>query len=587
MPPKSKSKVIEPELVSISELNTSVSRHGYAIPKEQFSEKALERLKKDLTAEPIQQPGYVAQDCSFPIYLESPKKIYLPRYYGIQKYGLPKSNKLIGTGIKANLKFDGSLRPYQVNIANIYLKAANETGGGLISIGCGRGKTVIGLYIAASINLKTLVVVHKEFLAEQWIERILGDSSKGIKGFLPGAKVGRLQGKIIDVEDKDIVIAMVQSLSQKDYSESILKDFGLVVYDECHHLSAEIFSRALIKTATQFTLGLSATPDRKDGLTYVFKYFLGDIVYQESQNEDKTILIKAIHYFNDDPIYSAEIQNRMGDLNRPQMINNICSCERRNKIILDELQNLMNEGRKVLILSDRKEHLKYLMDQIETKLFKAETKDKEENKEKDKDNIEVVEKKKKRKKKPVQTVDKDGNIIEEEDDIGPNKLYGKISGLYVGGMKQTDLKISEDKDIILGTYPMVSEGFDCPTLDTVILASPKSDVVQSVGRIMRKKPEDRERQHQVIDIIDYFGTFAQQWETRKKYYRKQKYQFDEYTYDDNSVETIIKGKSPSPRKQKTFKQEIAELSFIDEETNQQTLDDFLENEDNDEEEDNE
>jgi superfamily II DNA or RNA helicase len=583
MPPKAKankSKIIEPELVTISELDTGLSRHGYSIPKEQFSEKALDRLKKDLTAEPIQQQGYVTQDASFPIYLESPKKIYLPRYYGIQKYGLPKSNKLIDTGIKANLKFDGSLRPYQINIADIYLKAAKEIGGGLISIGCGRGKTVIGLYIAASINLKTLVVVHKEFLAEQWVERILGDPSKNITGFLPTAKVGRLQGKIIDVEGKDIVIAMVQSLSQKDYSENMLKEFGLVIYDECHHLSAEIFSRALIKTATQFTLGLSATPDRKDGLTHVFKYFLGDIVYSEAQNEDKTILIKAIHYFNDDPIYSAEITNRMGDLNRPQMINNICSCERRNKIILDELQILMNQGRKVLILSDRKEHLKYLMDQIETKIFKPSAVPATDiitttTTEKTNEPIKV-----KRKKKVI--VSEDGTII---DDTGPNKLFGIISGLYVGGMKQTDLKISEGKDIILGTYPMVSEGFDCPTLDTVILASPKSDVIQSVGRIMRKKPEDRDRQHQVIDMIDYFGTFAQQWETRKKYYRKQKYQFEEYTYDDNSVETIIKGKAPQPRKQKSFKEEMSELSFLDEDNieqdnfddndNDQTLDNFL------------
>ena len=87
--------------------------------------------------------------------------------------------------------------PYQINIADIYLKAAKKVGGGIISIGCGRGKTVIGLYIAAALNLKTLVVVHKEFLAEQWKERILGDSSKNIKGFLPTAKVGLLQGKII------------------------------------------------------------------------------------------------------------------------------------------------------------------------------------------------------------------------------------------------------------------------------------------------------------------------------------------------------------------------------------------------------
>ena len=186
------------------------------------------------------------------------------------------------------------------------------------------------------------------------------------------------------------------------------------------------------------------------------------------------------------------------------------------------------------------------------------------------------------KKKVITTTGADGEIIETIDDTGPNKLYGKLSGLYVGGMKQSDLKISEGKDIILGTYPMVSEGFDCPTLDTVILSSPKSDVVQSVGRIMRKKPEDRDRQHQVIDIIDYFSSFAQQWETRKRYYRKQKYQFDEYTYDDNSNETVISKKVP--RKPKSLKEEMAELSFMDEEgcndisstQNNLTLDGFLE-----------
>ncbi len=495
--------------IELNGLDTVLTRHGYSIPKDQINPKELEKLKEKLTANPNQQGGYSPMgSMAFPIYLESNKKIYLPRYYGLEKYGKPKVNKLKTTGVPANLKFDGSLRPYQINIAEIYLKAAKKVGGGIISIGCGRGKTVIGLYIAAALNLKTLVVVHKEFLAEQWKERILGDPSKNIKGFLPTAKVGLLQGKIIDVYEKDIVIAMVQSLSQKDYSESILQDFGLVIYDECHHLSAEIFSRALIKTATRYTLGLSATPTRKDGLTYVFKYFLGDTVYSESQNEDKTILIKAFHYFNDDPSYCNELTNRMGDFNRPKMINNICSCDKRNKIILEELSDLIEDGRKVLILSDRKEHLTYLKSEIATRIPKA------------------------------------------------------TSGMYVGGMKQTDLKISEDCDIILGTYPMVSEGFDCPSLDSVILASPKSDVIQSVGRIMRKKPEDRDRQHMVIDIIDYFGNFPQQWDTRKKYYRKQKYQFEERSYDDNSDKTIVKDGAPPPVKAKSFKEELSEIDFI-------------------------
>ena len=491
--PTNKSSTIKSSTIKLTndknKYETSISRNGYSIPKEQFNEKELKKIKDKLTAKPAQQGNYVVgANLSFPIYLESSKKIYLPRYYGIEKYGLPQVNKISGTGQKANLVFDGSLRPYQINISDIYLKSAKEIGGGIISIGCGRGKTVIGLYIASKIGLKTLVVVHKEFLAEQWKERILGDPSKNIKGFLPTARVGLLQGKIIDVFDKDIVIAMVQSLSQKDYADNILKDFGLVIYDECHHLSAEIFSRALIKTATEYTLGLSATPDRKDGLTYVFKYFLGDIVYQEDQNEDKTILVKAFHYKNNiDENYSEVLKNRMGELNRPKMINNICECVRRNKIIISELKTLIGDGRKILILSDRKEHLNYLKTEI-------------------------------------------GKEI-------PNAS----AGLYVGGMKQSDLKISEGKDIILGTYPMVSEGFDCPTLDSVILASPKSDVIQSVGRILRKKPEDRDKQHIVVDMIDYFGNFERQWVARRRYYKKQKYQFENYNIiekqDEN--ETII------------------------------------------------
>ena len=84
-----------------------------------------------------------------------------------------------------------------------------------------------------------MIIVHKEFLLRQWIERI--------EQFLPTAKVGRIQGEVIDIEDKDIVIGMLQSLSMKDYNSSIFKDFGLSVYDECHHIGAEVFSRVFLK----------------------------------------------------------------------------------------------------------------------------------------------------------------------------------------------------------------------------------------------------------------------------------------------------------------------------------------------------
>ena len=125
------------------------------------------------------------------------------------------------------------------------MKAAHEKGGGLLEIHTGAGKTVMGLNIISQLKKKTLIIVHKEFLLRQWIERI--------EQFLPNAKVGKIQGEVIDIENKDIVIGMLQSLSMKDYPKSIFDSFGLSVYDECHHIGAEVFSRVLFKVVTKYS----------------------------------------------------------------------------------------------------------------------------------------------------------------------------------------------------------------------------------------------------------------------------------------------------------------------------------------------
>ena len=136
---------------------------------------------------------------------------------------------------------------------------------------------------------------------DQWKERI--------KEFLPDAKIGRLQSSIIHIEGYDIVIGMLQSISMIEYNETIFQDFGLVIYDECHHLGAETFSRALLKTGTKYTLGLSATPKRLDGLSKVFEWYLGDIVYNIKKRDEDNVNVKMIIYSNSDPKYSKEIVN--------------------------------------------------------------------------------------------------------------------------------------------------------------------------------------------------------------------------------------------------------------------------------------
>ena len=146
----------------------------------------------------------------------------------------------------------------------------------------------------------------KTFLLNQWEERI--------KQFLPNAKIGRIQGQIIDIEDKDIVIGMLQSLCRPNYDNSIFDCFGLSVYDECHHLSAEVFSNCLNSIVTNYTLGLSGTMTRKDGLTKVFKWFLGPVVHKEHSKKNIKVLVKKVNYNVDDDEFNELISDFRGQI---------------------------------------------------------------------------------------------------------------------------------------------------------------------------------------------------------------------------------------------------------------------------------
>lgn len=461
--------------------NTGLSRQGYSIHKSDLSSKELDKIKELLTVKPCVSPKYADSQESFPVFGENDKKLYVPRYWGVAHFGEPKNNKLtsgkcLGKSIK--LKFKGEVRSTQEPIVDAFMnKVNNKKEGGIITLQCGGGKTVTTLYLISLVKKKTLVIVHKSFLLNQWMERI--------QEFLPDARIGFIQGGVIDTYKKDIVIGMLQSISMKDYPKEIFNDFGFVVFDECHHLGAEVFSKALSKSACPYTLGLSATPNRKDGLTKVFVWYLGEYVYQGEKIKDSGVKIKMYYYLSDDPSYSKEVISYTNKIVTPRMINNICYCKRRNDLIIHLLPKLIKQKRNILILSDRKEQLKYL-----------------------------------------------GNAIEKQ----------KIAshGYYLGGMKQSDLNESETKDIMLGTYNMVSEGFDCKRLNTLILASPRSDVEQSVGRILRLQAHKRTVQPLVIDIADMFSIFVSQVDKRIRFYEKEHYDINGHLVDDGLVHIKIK-----------------------------------------------
>jgi len=460
----------------------------------------------------------------------------------------------------------------------------------------------LALNLISQIKKKTLVIVHKEFLINQWIERI--------EQFVPDARVGKIQGATLDIENKDIVVGMLQSLSMKEYEPDAFNSFGFTIVDECfpydtliitsigkikigklydkwmnkeelplilsfnekkrifefkkmnhswekkrdelieisvenldfsctpehkiltdnrgyvkardinkydkmvchiynkysvttiknkimkmnkssnvydievegnhnfivtnsksnvgivchncHHIGAEVFSRALPKINSYYSLGLSATPSRPDGLSKVFNYFLGPIVYRVTAEDNKKIQINVIKFLDKTSNYNKEELNVMGKICLPKMINNIVENKNRNLLILLITKRLVNKGKQTIILSDRRDHLKFLYNEIEK----------------------------------FTTV-----------------------GYYVGGMKQKDLKKSESCNVILGTYPMSSEGLDIPSLDAAIFATPKSSIEQSLGRITRKVHDDYAIAY---DIVDDFSLFPNQLKKRTTVYNKQK-----------------------------------------------------------------
>jgi superfamily II DNA or RNA helicase len=441
---------------------TYLGQKGYTILKKDLTPIQIDFIKKELTIKPYVMGSPIASTDTYPVYRESNCKFYLPRYFGEQHFGPPKEIK-ITDGNDINIHFNGELRDYQKPVVEKYLNYVKSnslgTGGGLLELYCAWGKTSASLYILSVLAKKTLVIVHKEFLLNQWVERI--------NQFLPTARIGRIQGQIIDIDDKDIVICMLQSLSMKNYPQSLFESFGLTIIDEVHHISSEVFSNALFKIITKYMLGLSATMNRKDGTSHVFKMFLGDVVHKAvREDESNDVVVRAIEYEVNDEEFNHIVYDFRGNPQYSTMISKLCEYNYRSEFILKIITDMLNENpnQQIMILAHNKSLLKYLYDAIE---------------------------------------------------------HRKIStvGYYVGGMKEEALKISETKKIIIATYSMAAEGLDIKTLTTLIMATPKTDIEQSVGRILR----ERHSKPVVVDIIDSHDLFQNQWKKRKAFYKKQNY----------------------------------------------------------------
>jgi len=323
-----------------------LGKKGYTIPKSALSSIDLEFLRKELFVKPI-VPGvnYNPQSDdanAFPVFRENANKMYLPRFYGIERYGVVSKTE-ISEGDNIDLQFAKQLRDVQTKIVDVYMKHVQNPicsesningGGGILEVFCGAGKTVMALNIISLLHKKTLIIVHKEFLMNQWIERI--------NEFLPTARIGKIQGKIFDIENKDIVIGMVQTLYDKEYNSNTFSSFGLTIIDEVHRIGSEQFSRTLIKIITPYMLGISATVDRKDKLTRVLYMFIGDKIYAQQREAEDVVRVRAIKYINADNKFNEVELDFRGNAKYSTMISKLCGFDPRSDFIVRVVADLLN-----------------------------------------------------------------------------------------------------------------------------------------------------------------------------------------------------------------------------------------------------
>lgn len=451
-----------------------ITSKGYAIRKSSLTSEQQKHIRKELTVTPKVAARGISAPAgkSFAVYFESPLRFYLPRHWARDTFGEEEADGMPeGHSLPSDIVFKGKPFDYQEAILQKFTDAGSN---GLICVPCGKGKTFMALSLAARLGKRFLVIVDKEFLLNQW---------KGeMELFFPGLRIGILQGPKaeVDPEDFDCTICMIQSLVQKTYPDGTFKTYGFSIFDECHHLGASNFSQALLKIQTKYMLGLSATPTRDDGLSKVFEWYLGKPVYWEKQREaDSTVIVQGLRFSIEDPVYTTLPVNYKGETVLARLLGQIVTCKSRNIWIASHILKLCKDPlRRVLVLGERITQL----EEIE-------------------------------------------EILKKEDPL-------LLTGYYIGGMKEAVREAAgKDARVLLASYAMASEAMNIKSLNTVVLASPRKKIEQSVGRILRERPSERKIPPMILDVIDSHGVYQGQWRKRRAFYKACGYNIQFQTYD--------------------------------------------------------
>lgn len=380
------------------------------------------------------------------------ERLHIPRFYGLQRFGRAETDGRT-EGKEINITFTGTLTPLQVQAKSALLdRHMNEEGD---------GGAMIGLYCGGGKTVLgvQMVAVKKRKACVLVHKAVLRDQWKeAFERFCPGVRVGFVQGKTWQVEGYDVVIAMIMTVAKRQYASNVFDEFGFVIVDEAHHVAAPIMNLALASFNARWILGLTATKDRADGLTPLLHWSLGPEAFH-AQREAEGVQVSIALF----PNATREILTRCGKPLVAAMINQLASNPARNAFIADRIVSMRRNGRIIMVLSDRIVQL----DILKRLLL-------------------------------------DRGIPDES------------IGLFKGGMRDDMRREQLAREVVLCSYGMANEGVDKREADTCIMATPKSRVIQCIGRVQR--PCETKKTPLVLDVVDNVSIFVPlRWKRQKMY----------------------------------------------------------------------
>lgn len=387
--------------------------------------------------------------------------------FGFPRHLAPSCQRIVEKTVLQPLdqpfSFLGTLRPYQEPVVSDLLKKVKSERDCMLWADTGTGKTVMLLMAAASLGLRTLVVVPKTDILDSWIQKISEFTD------IPADRVGHVQASTTRTKDCPISLGMLQTLYKGNRPEPFYNEFGLVIFDELHKMGADKFSAVGGMFSAKYRIGATATPHRQDGMEAVFRAHLSSVtvrLYNHTNPEPKILVYKFPRGSGHIPKWCNTPVKR-----RASLLSNLSDNLYRARILARLTVKIVNSGRQTAVLCDRKDWLFTFRSLL----------------------------------------------------IGLGMDQDKI-GIYIGDTPTHERqRVASECSCILATMKMLELGTDIPTLRAIVFATPLSDVAQPVGRALRYNPELPDPV--VLDFVDLAYPEAQRWaQSRLRYYRSRGYE---------------------------------------------------------------